>query len=86
MGSREIVAGFQQTIYVGSTTISNPILFLEVDGIPITGSYVYEQIASSKRFIFPKVQNGNIYIVSMGVVYKADLPSHTINVKVHIAE
>lgn len=86
MGSAEIVGGIIENLYVGTTNIANPILLLEVDGVPAASSHVVQRVGQSVRFIFPKVVNGDIYIMAMGQVYGNDLPAITISVKVYVAE
>jgi hypothetical protein len=86
LGSAEIISGVVENFYVGKTTIASPILFLEVDGVPVASSYVVQSVGNSVRFIFPKIVNGNIYIMSMGQVYGNDLPAITLSIKVYAAE
>jgi hypothetical protein len=86
LGSAEIVAGIIENIYVGYTSIPNPILMLEVDGIPAASSHVVQRVGNSVRFIFPKVVNGSVYIMAMGQVYGSDLPAITVSVKVYVTE
>ena len=86
MGSAEIIGGIIENIYVGYTSIQDPILMLEVNGVPAASSHVVQRIGSSVRFIFPKIIGGNIYIMAMGQVYGNDLPAITVSVKVYVAE
>lgn len=87
MGSAEIVTGTVSNHLVGTTSISNPVLFMEVNGVPTASSYVVQESGSSKRFIFPKVDSsGNVYIVAMGQVYGTELSAITLSIKVYVAE
>lgn len=86
MPSVEIVSGFVSNHLIGTTSATNPILFMEVDGVPCGSAYVVQDLGNSKRTIFPRVSGGNIYITAMGQVYGADLPSVTLNVKVYVGE
>lgn len=87
MGSAEIISGTIANAYVGYTPISNPILLLEINGVPSASSYVAQRSGQSVRFIFPRVTStGDIYIVAAGQVYGTDLPALTITVKVYVAQ
>lgn len=85
MGSTEIVGGKIESVYVGSTSVPNPILILEYNGVIVPGSYVVQEIGSSVRYIFPRVSGSNIYLTSMAQVYGSDLPAITANIKVYIS-
>lgn len=86
MGSAEIVSGTVSNHFVGTTDVDNPVLFMEVDGVPVASAYVVQEVASSKRFIFPKKVGNEIYIMAMGQTYGADLASLNLSVRVFVAE
>lgn len=86
MGQKVIIGGTVSNHYVGTTNISNPILFLEVDGVPTASSYVIQTVGDSVRFIFPKVIGNDVYLVSMGQTYGEALPEITVNVRIMVAE
>jgi hypothetical protein len=84
--SEEIVGGIVSDHLIGSTNVSDPILFLEVNGIQVASSYVIQRIGNSVRFIFPKKIGNQIYLMAMGQTYGAALPQLTISVRVFVAE
>lgn len=86
MPSQEIVGGTVSDHLVGTTNVSDPVLFLEVDGIQVASSYVVQRIGNSVRFIFPKKVGSQIYLMAMGQTYGAALPQLTISVRVFVAE
>lgn len=87
MAVYELVAGIIENTYLGTTTIPDPILMMEVNGVAVGNSYIVQEVGQSTRFIFPRVDTaGNIYLMSLGQVYGNDLPAITISVKVYIAE
>jgi hypothetical protein len=86
LGSAEIISGTVENIYVGYTAVPNPILLLEINGVPSASSYVAQRAGQSVRFIFPKVVSGSVYIMSMGQVYGTALPPITLSIKVYAAE
>lgn len=86
MGSQEIVGGTISDHLVGTTNVSDPVLFLEVDGIQVASSYVVQRIGNSVRFIFPKKVGSQVYLMAMGQTYGAALPQLTISVRVFVAE
>lgn len=71
---------------IGTTTITNPILLLEVNGVPVSGSMVVQTAGVSKRHIFPIKEGNNIYLVSSSLVFGTELPALTISVKVRVAQ
>lgn len=86
MPSQEIVGGTVSDHLVGTTNVSDPILFLEVNGVQVASSYVIQRIGNSVRFIFPKKVGNQIYLMAMGQTYGAALPQLTISVRVFVAE
>ena len=85
MPSVEIVDGFVRNHLIGSTNVSNPRLFMSVNGVPCGSSYIIQDLGNSKRTIFPRVtSNGQIYITAMGQVYGNDLPAITPNIIVYV--
>ena len=88
MPSEEIVGGIVSDHFVGTTNVSDPILFLEVNGVSVASSYVIERIANSNsvRFIFPKKVGNQIFLMAMGQTYGAALPQLTVSVRVFVAE
>lgn len=66
--------------------MAEPVLFMEVNGIPVASAYVVQEISSSKRFIFPKKVGNQIYIMAMGQTFGADLPAVDLSVRVFVAE
>ena len=70
MPSVEIVDGFVSNHLIGSTNVSNPRLFMSVNGVPCGSAYIIQDLGNSKRTIFPRVtSSGQIYITAMGQVY-----------------
>ena len=85
MPSVEIVDGFVSNHLIGSTNVSNPRLFMSVNGVPCGSSYVIQDLGNSKRTIFPRVtSSGQIYITAMGQVYGNALPSIALNITVYV--
>ena len=85
MGSAEIIAGAIESVYVGSTDVTNPILFMEVDGVQVASAYVVQSIGSSVRYIFPRMVGRDIYITSISQVYGTDLSAVSLNIKIYVA-
>lgn len=89
----EIVDGFVSHHYIGATTteIANkdPVLFMEVNGVPCGSAYVIQDYGTSKRTIFPRRVGTAIWLTAMGQVYGAALPElpgaySTLEVKVYL--
>lgn len=74
MPQREIISGFIDQVAVGTTNESDPILFMQVNGVNVGGTYMIQDLGDSKRYIFPKKTGNTIYIVHMGQVYGQALP------------
>ena len=72
-------------MYYGYTDIADPILFIDVNGVPTASGYVVQRLGLSVRYIYPRVVNGNIYITSISQVYGTDLPAVTLSITVRIA-
>lgn len=86
MGQADIVGSTISNHFVGTTSVSNPILFLEVNGTPVASSYVIQRVGESVRFIFAKLVGNDIYIMAMGQTYAVGLPSVTFTATVYVAE
>ena len=74
------------TYYLGPTSIQNPILFLEVDGVQAGGNTVIQTSGSNRRVISVSYYNGGIYLVELSSVHLTDIPSIVKNIKVYVAE
>lgn len=86
LGQAEIVGSTISNHFVGTTSVSNPILFLEVNGVSVASSYVIQRIGNSVRFIFPKLVGNDVYIMAMGQTYGYALPTVTFTATVYVAE
>jgi len=79
MPSAYVPSATTDRVYIGSTTIPNPIMFLSIGGIVYSNGYT-ETSGTNSRTIFPVCDsNGSVYLVSNNIVYGADMPSITIN-------
>ena len=85
MPSIEIINEHVETHLIGSTSVANPIVFLEVNGQAVVGTKLVQNIGKSKRTIFTKVSGGDVYLVAHSIVYGNELPSIDVSVKVRIA-
>ena len=86
MPTVEIINEHVESHLIGTTTVTNPIVFLEINGQPVVGTKLIQNIGKSKRTIFTKVVGSSIYLVAHSIVYGNDLPSINVTVKVRIAE
>jgi len=86
MASYEVLNGATSTHLLGSTSLANPVMFLNINGVNNFSSYAVQKIGSSQRFVFPKKVGTEIYLMSMGQVYLQELPQITIAVSVFLAE
>jgi hypothetical protein len=87
MPTYEVVSDNRVDVLIGSTAIPDPVLLLEVDGVPTAGVYTIQQAGFSSRYIFPTIDsNGNIYLSCVGQTYGEDIPATSFNVKIYIAE
>lgn len=77
-----------ETIYVGNTSIAEPLLFMEVGGVPVAGAYTLQFSSGNYvRTIVPIVDSsGDIYIVSYGTAIATTLPSITSSIKIYVAD
>jgi hypothetical protein len=82
----EVVNSVVEHILVATTTIQNPVVILELDGIVVPGNVVIQQIGTSQRYIFPRFSSGNIFITSVSIVYASPLPAISKSIRVYIAE
>lgn len=86
MPSQPIVSGLISDHLLGTTTTTDPILFMEVDGVKVAGSYIVQTVGNSVRYVFPKKVGNSIYLMAMGQTFVNDLPAKTISVQVLVAE
>jgi hypothetical protein len=82
----EVINSNVTSIFLGTTTINNPFLIMEVDGVVVPGNYITQISGTSRQYIFPRYQAGSIYITCVNIVYGAALPSIVRNIKVYISE
>jgi hypothetical protein len=82
----EVINSNITSIFLGTTSISNPFLIMEVDGVVVPGNYITQISGTSRQYIFPRFQSGNIYITCVNIIYGAALPSISRNIKVYISE
>lgn len=76
-----------ESFYVGTTTVTNPVLIMEVDGVVVPGNYVVQQSGSSTRYIFPSVDSsGNIRIRAVTNIIGTTFPQVTKNINVYVGE
>jgi|JYMV01.1.fsa_nt_gi hypothetical protein len=80
-----------QKVNIGSTSVSNPIFFIEYSGVTYgnslrfgSGSSLSDGGITSRVVTITSDTSGNVYATSVGVGYDPDLPSLSINIKVHI--
>lgn len=85
MGSAEIINGAVESVYYGHTDVPNPIIFMEVNGVPVASSYAVQRVGNSVRYMFPRIVNGDIYITAISQVYGTELPAVTVSVKILVA-
>lgn len=75
MGSIAVPDSRVQTFYVGSTTVTDPLLMLSIDGVVYPNGYRIEY-SGGYRNIFPSItSNGSIYVESQCIAYGADVPA-----------
>lgn len=76
MGSLAVPASKVDSVYVGSTTVSSPLLMLKVGGIVYPNGYRIEYSTGYRNF-FPSYisSNGYIYVECHSIAYNADLPA-----------
>lgn len=79
MGSLAVPASRVDSVYVGSTTVSSPLLMLVVGGVVYPNGYRIEYSTGYRNF-FPSYNssNGYIYLECQSVAYAADLPAMTL--------
>lgn len=82
----EVVNSVLEHTLVATTTIQNPVVILELDGIVVPGNIVVQQVGLSQRYIFPRFSNGNIFITAVSIVYGNPLPAISKSIRVYIAE
>ncbi len=82
----EVINSSIESVFVGTTNIVNPFLIMEVDGVVVPGNYVTQVSSTSRQYIFPRYQDGNIYVTAVTIVYGAALPAITRNIKVYVSE
>lgn len=74
------------TVIIGSTTVSNPVLMLMVNGIGYANGYRITYV-SGYRSIFPSYNssNGDVLMHCLNIAYGEDLPALTLsNIEVSI--
>ena len=85
--SVETINGTVVVIPIGSTTVSNPILFLEVNGLIQQGCFIVQQSGTSIRYIFPVLTStGGIDLVCISQVYGTPLPAVDLNINVYVGQ
>lgn len=84
--SVEVVNSVVQHVLVATTTIQNPVVILELDGVVVPGNVIIQSIGSSQRYIFPRFSAGNVFITAVSLVYGSPLPAISKSIKVYIAE
>jgi len=72
--------------YVGSSSITNPLLFVFVDGVSAPGNILIQSAGLSRRYIYPRVSNGSVYISEISYVYGTELPPINKTIKILIGE
>jgi hypothetical protein len=82
----EVVNSVVEHVLVATTTIQNPTVILELDGIVVPGNVVIQQVGISQRYIFPRFSSGNIFITAVSIVYGNPLPAISKSIRVYIAE
>ena len=80
-----------QKIHIGNTSVANPMFFIEYGGVTYgnslrfgSGSNLSEDDITSRIVTITKDSAGKIYATSVGVGYSPDLPSLSLNIKVHV--
>lgn len=86
----DVVSGYMSNHFLGTTTVADPIIMLEIDGAVQACSYVVQRVGSSVRYVYPRVimVNGvnNVYLTAISQIYGSDLPSLTKSIKVYVSE
>lgn len=82
----EVINSSIESIFIGTTSIVNPFLIMEVDGIVVPGNYITQISGASRQYIFPRYDAGNIYITSVNIIYGSALPATTRSIKVYVSE
>jgi len=76
MGSLAVPASRVDSVYVGSTTVSNPLLMLSINGVVYPNGYRIEYSTGYRNFFASYTSsNGYIYVECQSVAYAADLPA-----------
>lgn len=60
---------------VGSTTISNPLFFLVVNGVTYPGGYIYNRSSSGFSKLFLIKGGSGIWLVTQHTSYESSLPA-----------
>jgi len=78
MGMAYIPSQTFTNIGVGTTSISDPVLLLTVDGIVYPNGYRINYNSGFRNF-YPSYESGNLFISCHAVAYGEDLPELTIS-------
>jgi len=92
MGSATTYGFEVEKVLIGTTTIQDPVFFLEFGGKLYANDLllnnvggVYNTGASRRHVIASKASDGKVYLVSIGASYPPTLQAVSVNIKVHIA-
>lgn len=72
--------------YIGATSVSNPVLYMFVDGVFVSGNYIVQNIGASYRYIYPRVISGAVYITDFSFVFGSELPAFSKSITVLVGE
>lgn len=76
MGSLAVPASRVDSVYVGSTTVSSPLLMLVINGVVYPNGYRIEYSTGYRNFFASyTASNGYIYVECQSVAYASDLPA-----------
>jgi len=80
-----------QKVLIGTTTVTNPVFFIEYAGGTYgnslrfgSGSSLSNTSITSRIVTITADSSGNIYATSVGVGYSPDLPSLSLNLTVRV--
>jgi len=86
----DVVSGYISNHFLGTTTVADPIIMLEIDGAVQACSYIVQRIGNSVRYVYPRVITvsgvNNVYLTAISQLYGSDLPEITKSIKVYVSE
>jgi hypothetical protein len=88
-GSSDVYAtdNILTSIDIGASSIPNPVIFLEIDGVAIPGTHQIQSAGSSARHCFISISNNSrVKVNLLNLAYNSSLPATTKLIKVYLGE